>query len=190
MTPVKIVGQQSGELQDGYQIAELTGLNTREGWPEGMRLIVRRVRPSRRQLKKLTDFEKKTGWRYSTTATNIRHMWGIAGSHQIQFLDALHRDHAEVEDRIRTGKAMGLHDLDAWLRLLTLHDREDLADAEPDTMRFRVYHPSCTAQGHYGRTAESISDRTPLTESRPGNRHAITATGRQRTQSRRGMHLR
>ncbi|MGW0999022.1 hypothetical protein [Streptomyces sp. NPDC002520] len=31
-------------------------------------------------------------------------------------------------------------DLDAWLRLLTLHDSEDLADAEPDTMRFRLYH--------------------------------------------------
>ncbi|MGW1801492.1 transposase [Streptomyces sp. NPDC001984] len=88
-------------------------------------------------------------------------MWGIAGSHQIQFLDALHRDHAEVEDRIRTGKAMGLHnlpsqswqintgwmlaanlvaDLDTWLRLLTLHDSEDLTGAEPDTMRFRLYH--------------------------------------------------
>ncbi|MER5433689.1 IS1380 family transposase [Streptomyces sp. NPDC002588] len=152
---------QRGELQEGYQIAELTGVNTRDGWPDGMRLIVRRVRPSRRQLKKLTAFEQKTGWRYSVTVTNIRHMWGIAGSHQIQFLDALHRDHAEVEDRIRTGKAMGLHnlpsqswqintgwmlaanlaaDLDAWLRLLTLHDSEDLADAEPDTMRFRLYH--------------------------------------------------
>jgi hypothetical protein len=31
-------------------------------------------------------------------------------------------------------------DLDAWLRLLTLHDQADLADAEPDTMRFRLYH--------------------------------------------------
>jgi hypothetical protein len=152
---------QDGALQAGYHIAELTDLNTREGWPEGMRLIVRRVKPSRRHLKKLTDFEKKTGWRYSVTATNIRHMWGITGSHQIQFLDALHRDHAEVEDCIRTGKAMGLHnlpsqswqintgwmlaanlaaDLDAWLRLLTLHDSKDLAGAEPDTMRFRLYH--------------------------------------------------
>lgn len=153
--------KQDGDLQAGYQVAELTGLSTRDGWPEGMRLIVRRVRPSRRHTKKLTDFEKKTGWRYSITATNIRHMWGIAGSHQIQFLDALHRDHAEVEDRVRTNKAMGLAnlpsqewqvnigwmlacnlaaDLDAWLRLLTLHDREDLADAEPGTMRFRLYH--------------------------------------------------
>ncbi|MEY9997567.1 hypothetical protein ABIE67_009686 [Streptomyces sp. V4I8] len=139
----------------------MTGVNTREGWPEGMRLIVRRVRPSRRQHKKLTDFEKQTGWRYSITATNIRHLWGIPGSHQVQFLDALHRDHAEVEDRIRTGKAMGLHnlpskswqvnagwmlacnlaaDLDAWLRLLTLHDQDGLEHAEPDTMRFRLYH--------------------------------------------------
>lgn len=73
--------------------------------------VVRRVRPSRRRLKKLTDFEKKTGSRYSVAATNIRHTWGIAGSHQIQFLDALHPDHAEVEDRVRTNKAMGLRNL-------------------------------------------------------------------------------
>ncbi|MGW7673905.1 hypothetical protein ACWGJX_43620 [Streptomyces sp. NPDC054775] len=31
-------------------------------------------------------------------------------------------------------------DLDAWIRLLTLHDSKGLADAEPDTMRFRLYH--------------------------------------------------
>ncbi|GAA2623058.1 transposase [Streptomyces vastus] len=31
-------------------------------------------------------------------------------------------------------------DLNAWLRLLTLHDSEDLAGTEPDTMRFRLYH--------------------------------------------------
>ncbi|MEH0628472.1 transposase [Streptomyces stelliscabiei] len=83
--------KQDGSLQDGYFVAELTGLNTREDWPEGMRLIVRRVRSSRRHLKKLTAFEKKTGWRYCITATNIRHMWGIAGSGHSQFLDVLHR---------------------------------------------------------------------------------------------------
>jgi len=63
--------------------------------------------------------------------------------------------------RVRTTKVMGLAnlpskswetnaswmltvnltaDLDAWLRLLTLHDQPDLAEAEPDTMRFRLYH--------------------------------------------------
>lgn len=31
-------------------------------------------------------------------------------------------------------------DLDAWLRMLTLHDHPGLADAEPDTIRFRLYH--------------------------------------------------
>ncbi|GGL18692.1 hypothetical protein GCM10010094_94760 [Streptomyces flaveus] len=31
-------------------------------------------------------------------------------------------------------------DLDAWLRLLVLHDQEGLANAEPQTMRMRIYH--------------------------------------------------
>jgi hypothetical protein len=65
-------------------VAELTGLNRREGWIKGMRLIVRRVRPSGRQMKDLTDFEKKTGWKYSIVATNISRMTRIPGSHQIQ----------------------------------------------------------------------------------------------------------
>jgi hypothetical protein len=46
---------QDGSLQDGYAVAELTALNTREGWPQGMRLIARRVKPSRRQMKNLTE---------------------------------------------------------------------------------------------------------------------------------------
>ncbi|MBB6174273.1 hypothetical protein HNR23_004333 [Nocardiopsis mwathae] len=88
-------------------------------------------------------------------------MRGIPGSHQRQFLDVLHHDHAEVEDRVRTNKAMGLHrlasaswevncgwvlaantacDLDAWLCLLALHDHDALAGAGPDTMRLRLCH--------------------------------------------------
>ncbi|GAA3594900.1 hypothetical protein GCM10022295_90230 [Streptomyces osmaniensis] len=74
--------EQDGTPHDAYGVAELTGLNHRPGWPEGMRLLVRRVRPSGRQLKKLTTLEKKTGWKYSIVATNIRRMWGIAGSHR------------------------------------------------------------------------------------------------------------
>ncbi|GAQ59603.1 IS1380 family transposase [Streptomyces acidiscabies] len=155
--------KQDGDLHDDdhSQVAELTGLNRREGWLDGMRLIVRRVRPSGRHTENLTDLEKKTGWKYSIVATNITRLWGIAGSHQIQWIDALHRHHAVVEDRVRTNKAMGLHnlpakswtgnrswmlaaniaaDLDAWLRLLALHDQEGLADAEPQTMRMRIYH--------------------------------------------------
>ncbi|MEU3282914.1 hypothetical protein [Streptomyces antibioticus] len=54
-----------------YQVAELTGLRDLTGWPAGTRLVVRRVKPSRRDAKKLTAFEKKTGWRYQIVATNI-----------------------------------------------------------------------------------------------------------------------
>ncbi|GGN43850.1 hypothetical protein [Streptomyces fuscichromogenes] len=108
----------------------MTGVNTRDGWPEGMRLRVRRDKPSRRQMKKLTNFEEKTGWRYAITATNIRLMWGIADSHQIQFLDALHCDHAEVEDRIRTGKA-----LRACTTCPHLHGRSTQAGCSPRTWR-------------------------------------------------------
>ena len=31
-------------------------------------------------------------------------------------------------------------DLAAWCRLLGLYDQEDLKDAEPDTLRYRLWH--------------------------------------------------
>ncbi|MEV0495797.1 hypothetical protein [Streptomyces atratus] len=43
-------------------------------------------------------------------------------------------------DQRDDGDRRAARGLDAWLRLLTLHDQHDLADAEPDTMRFRLYH--------------------------------------------------
>ncbi|MFE7243756.1 IS1380 family transposase [Streptomyces sp. NPDC057580] len=173
---------QDGSLQDGYAVAELTALNTREGWPEGMRLIVRRVKPSRRQMKNLTPFEIKTGWRYSVTATNIRHMWGISGSQHAQWLDVLHRAHATVEDRVRCDKGRGLHnlpsqswsvnrgwmlaanlagDLEAWTRLLGLHDVDGLADAEPDTLRYKLWHLPARLVRHARRRVLKIPDTWP-----------------------------
>jgi hypothetical protein len=80
----------------------------REGWGKGLRLIVRRVKPSKRHLADLTNFEKKTGTKYSVIATNIRKTTRIPGSHQAQWLDALHPHHPVVEDRVRTNKAMRL----------------------------------------------------------------------------------
>ncbi|MFH9903120.1 hypothetical protein ACH4NX_10635 [Streptomyces sp. NPDC017225] len=38
-------------------------------------------------------------------------MTRISGSHQAQWLDALHRHHTAVENRVRTNKVMGLHTL-------------------------------------------------------------------------------
>lgn len=154
---------QDGEALDADHgaVAELTGLSTRPGWPASQRLIVRRVRPSARDLKQLTDFERATGWKYQITATNITAGLGkIPGTRQAQWIDAAHRHHAVVEDRVRTNKSMGLQnlpgwswrinrawmcaaniaaDLDSWHRLLGLHDQPDLAAAEPKTMRYRLY---------------------------------------------------
>jgi hypothetical protein len=112
-------------------------------------------------------------------------MWGIAGSGHAQFLDVLHRSHAGVEDRVRTNKAMGLDnlpsatwevncgwvlaanlasDLDAWVRLLALHDIDGLADAEPDTMRFRLYHLPARLADHARRRWLRIDVTWPWAE--------------------------
>jgi hypothetical protein len=36
---------------------------------------------------------------------------GVPGSHHAQFTGVLHREHAIVEDQVRTNKAMGLRNL-------------------------------------------------------------------------------
>ncbi|MGR8008941.1 transposase [Streptomyces hypolithicus] len=55
-------------------------------------------------------------------------------------------------------------DLDAWLRLLTLHDQPDLADAEPDTMRFRLYHVPARLAHHARRRHLRIERTWPWAE--------------------------
>jgi hypothetical protein len=155
---------QDGVVQEDKHVAEITHLMSRAaGWPAGLRWIVRRTKPSRRQAKNLTAFERATGWRYSIIVTNIPATGGVPGvpgSHHAQFIDVLHRSHASVEDRVRTNKAMGLRnlpsktwvvncgwalaaniaaDLSAWCRLLGLYDCDDLKDAEPGTLRYRLW---------------------------------------------------
>jgi hypothetical protein len=153
---------QDGEPQDDCHVAEITGLDVRlSGWPDGIRLIVRRSRPSARHERKLTDFEKATGWRYQISATSIVALAKVPGSHHPWFLDALYRDRGSAEDQVKAGKAQGLRnlpsavwdvnagwmltaniaaDLTCWTRLLGLAGDPELADAEPDTLRFRLWH--------------------------------------------------
>ncbi|MFF8925588.1 transposase [Streptomyces koyangensis] len=109
-------------------------------------------------------------------------MTRIRGSHQIQWLDALHRHHSMVEEHVRTNKAMGLHnlpskscavnrswmltanlaaDLHAWLWLLTLHDQGELAETQPDTMRFRLYHLPAALASHARRRWSRIEATWP-----------------------------
>ncbi len=170
-----------------YQVAELTGLRDLAGWPEGLRLIVRRVKPSRRDAKKLTAFEKKTGWRYQIVATNIpthHGLSGVPGSGQAWFVDVLYRDHAEVEDRVKTIKRIGLGllpskswqvneawilaatiaaDLDAWTRLLLLPDEPELARAEPGTIRLKLYHLPARLTAHARRRTLHLDQHWPWT---------------------------
>ncbi|MEV6949313.1 hypothetical protein AB0N07_46895 [Streptomyces sp. NPDC051172] len=78
-----------------HQVAELTGLRDLTGWPAGVQLAVRRVKPSRRDPKKLTAFERRTGWRYQIVATNIpshQGLSGVPGSGQVWFVDAPYPD--------------------------------------------------------------------------------------------------
>jgi hypothetical protein len=143
-------------------VAELTGIlrggraDQLEGWPEAMRVFARRERPH--PGARLTLFETGDGWRYTLWATNLPAATrGWRG--QVPYIDAGHRVHARVEDRIRTGKDTGIgklpsHDLGlnkawfaaaliaaaliSWLRLIALDG--DLARAEPKTLRYKVFH--------------------------------------------------
>jgi len=140
----------AGGLRDGGDVAELTGLLDLSRWPAGMRVLVRRERPH--PGAQLSLFEERDGYRYQAMATNT-----TVG--QLAFLEARHRAHARVEDRIRHAKDSGLGrfpsrefainqawtvitaiaaDLVAWLRLLAL--RGDLAICEPKALRYRLFH--------------------------------------------------
>jgi hypothetical protein len=145
----------AGDPRESAAVAELTGLLPAAmftDYPVGMRVIVRRERPH--PGAQLDLIEERDGWRYTCFATDTsvgQHAW----------LDARHRSHARVEDRIRTGKDTGLGrfpskrfainaawlacaltaiDLIAWTQTTLLHDQPDLARAEPKTLRYRLMH--------------------------------------------------
>jgi hypothetical protein len=144
-----------GRVRDGAAVAELTGMlpaGTLQDYPPGTRILVRRERPH--PGAQLDAFEERDGWRYQCTATDT-------GIGQLAFLDARHRAHARVEDRIRCGKDTGLGrfpsrtfainaawltavmiavDLIAWTQTVLLHDQPTLAKAEPKTLRYRLLH--------------------------------------------------
>jgi hypothetical protein len=180
---------QDGGIEEDKDATEITGLMTRAGnWPEGLRWICRRVKPSRRQTPNLTDWENKTGWRYSITCTNIpgAGIAGVPGSHHPQYIDVVHREHAVVETGgVRAAKAMGPRNLPSktwqvntgWIlaaniaaglaartRLLGLYDDEDLKDAEPDTLRYRIWHIPARLANHARQRTLKISPDWPWKE--------------------------
>jgi hypothetical protein len=143
--------------EHGAGVVELTGLlRTSHGgdelpnWPADMRILCRRERPSAGA--QLCALEEADGWRYQLVATNT-------AGRQLDFLEARHRAHARVEDRVRTGKTTGLDhlpstsmainaawcvaamiatDLLRWFALLCLPAA--FHDTEPKTLRYRLLH--------------------------------------------------
>jgi hypothetical protein len=93
-----------GEARDGARVAELTG-KLLDGWPKGMRLIIRKERPHPGAQLRITDAD---GMRITCLATNTT-------VRPIAELELRHRLRARAEDRIRAARATGL-------RNLPLHD--------------------------------------------------------------------
>ena len=156
-----------------------------ENWPCSLRWVVRKSQEVLLQLAKLTPYEKQTGWRYSIICANIPDagVKGVPGSHHPQYIDVLHREHACVETvGVRTAKDMGLRgrpskrfqvnegrvlaaniaaDLTAWTRLLGHQDDPELRDANPPTLRYRVWHLPAKLARHARQRVLAISADWP-----------------------------
>jgi hypothetical protein len=162
-----------GDLRDGAEICELTGLVPDGGYPAGTRFIVRRERPH--PGAQLSLFDTIEGMRHQVVATDTP-----AGDGSIQFLEARHRAHARVEDRIRTGKDTGFGrfpsrvfainqawlelaltgiDLLAWTQHLLLDG--DLATAEPKKLRYRLLHTAARLTRTARQTRLRIAETWP-----------------------------
>ncbi|MFE9890739.1 IS1380 family transposase [Streptomyces scopuliridis] len=136
-----------GEIRDGAWVAELDG-DVLAGWPQGMRLIVRKERPHPGAQLRITDAD---GLRLTAFAANTT---GVP----IATLELRHRQRARAEDRIRAARATGLRnlplhdtaqnqiwleivqlalDLLAWLPMLALTGQPRLW--EPRRLRLRLF---------------------------------------------------
>ena len=137
-----------GQVRPGAWVAELTGLADLSGWPEGMRVIVRKERPHPGAQLRFTDID---GHRFTAFATGARRG-------QLADLELRHRRRARCEDRIRNAKDTGLRnlplhgfdqnqiwcelvamacELTAWMQMLAL---DGPARAwEPKRLRLRLF---------------------------------------------------
>jgi len=130
-------------------VAELTGHVALDAWPPGARLIVRRERPHPGVQLSFTDVD---GHRFQCFITD-------QPDPDLAALEARHRAHAIVEDRVRGLKNMGLSNLpfsafapnQAWLEAalcahdLTVWTQQLLFDGqhavcEPKRLRYRLLH--------------------------------------------------
>jgi hypothetical protein len=159
---------QTCELREGAECAEVTHLLDLSAWPEGTRAICRREDPHPGAQLTFTDVD---GHRFQVFITD-------SDDPDLAYLEARHRGHARVEDRIRCGKDTGLSNLpfhgfaanQAWLTLVLVaadlvawaqHLCLDgaLARAEPKRLRFALWHVA----GRLVRTGRRLILRLPRT---------------------------
>jgi hypothetical protein len=132
-----------------------------DSWPEGTRLICRRERPHPGAQLAFTDLD---GHRFQCFITDQK-------DPDIAALEALHRQHAQVEDRVKTLKATGAghlpfhafaanaawfelallaHDILVWTQQLLLDGEHKIS--EPKRLRYRVLHVAGQITRHARRT--------------------------------------
>jgi Transposase DDE domain group 1 len=107
-----------GEVREGAWVADITGLLDLDGWPAGMRVIVRKERPHPGAQLRFTGID---GHRFTCFATDAR-------KGQLADLELRHRRRARCEDRIRGAKDTGLRNLplhgfsqnQVWCEIVTL----------------------------------------------------------------------
>ncbi len=167
-----------GGLREHADVVEVTGLLELSRWAggcPGMRIIVRRELPHPGAT--LDAFEIRDGFRYQAFTTNT-------ARGQLAFLEARHRAHARVEDRIRTGKDTGLGHLPSrhekinavWTELsliaadllalaqsMLLVDEPDLHRAEPKTLRYRLLHTAARITRGQRRVFLRLAEHWPWT---------------------------
>ena len=152
---------QDRQPRQGAWVTELTGLLDLSSWPSGTRLICRRERPHPGAQLSFTDVD---GHRFQCFITD-------QDDEDIAALEALHRQHAEVEDRVKTLKATGAghlpfqsfranaawfelaltaHDITVWTQLLTLDGEHKIS--EPKRLRYRILHVAGQLTRHARRT--------------------------------------
>ena len=162
-----------GAMREGADVAELTGILPRRllaEYPAGMRVIVRRERPHPGAQLTFSDADV---WRFQAFATDTP-------TGQLAHLEARHRAHARVEDRIRCGKDTGIGrfpshhfainavwlelslaaaDLLAWTQTMLLDGT--LAKAEPKALRYRLLHVAARLTHGQRRTFLRIDAQWP-----------------------------
>jgi hypothetical protein len=141
--------RQDMEVREGAEVAEITGSLDLSAWPAGTRAIVRREEPHPGAQLSFTDVD---GHRFQVFICD-------SDDEDLAYLEARHRGHARVEDRIRNAKQTGLAnfpchafaDNAAWLVVVgmacdllaftqSLCLEGELAVAEPKRLRYCLLH--------------------------------------------------